>query len=451
MIEDNAVIEEVMRNVFVVAFFNVRKLFLEFKVSVEDAHKKILYEAISKNMNFIDEFHELGFIRMRALPFPLKVRNLRDMELKIDYEEIIGFYDYSDEPKSDRNLDVITFYVSFADRSMFGYFHKDGLKLASEDVRALEMPIVGSLRDCLLSIYNNDPKKPWERVLGHFKTNEKTNELPQSEHVQPTIDTERPVNNQFGPYTSDTAGRPTPIILMGVPYQAKLNTRQIYGKIPSGLDKNIFTSKEIFEPKSSFTNLIAIEALDQKRNPIARQGCYTVHQLRTILRTTMTAFASARAAIQPKDNGSWPDLVIHTGLWGCGVYKNNPGISCLIQYAAAHFVGVVSGKNGPKPAITKLYFHLDPLLNVAKQRGLTLETLQRADLSEKEEKNFRKVLIEIGQFHEGLRLFDEAWEASANKDENRQILPEEFLREIQKRLSEHKHKYFNLHWLPEED
>ncbi|KAJ3121848.1 hypothetical protein HK098_003333 [Nowakowskiella sp. JEL0407] len=437
ILDDNELLENAHRNVFAYAYFNINNLIKEFPAAkkIECEKKLAIYNEYGDNL-YVDDDDLLGFIRMRSMPYPLTVKKFED-ELKFAIEPaplegrngtvcsalepiIVEINENPEYYKYDVAANVVEFYVSFADRAFFGWFYRNNLALASEEVRALEFPVVCSLRFCLEDIYEHGNSVKWKRVISK-----------EPNSIHPVIDPS--THEIFQPVTSDGANRPTPIILIGTPRLGELKTDGIYGKKFQKITPDVAARRlhPITGSKPKI-NFISMEALEQKANPVIRRGAYTIHQLRTLLRTAMTGFAGARATIQPQTvtvgaetKKIWPEMIINTGLWGCGEYGNNPGVICLIQLAAAHFVGSIYDQQTgtAKPAIQRLIFYIG-------------------------EDNKDKALI-----LEGIDLFYSIWneklEIRSRTNEN-EVVPDLFLYRVEQelKLEKYENKY---HWREKND
>ena len=126
----------------------------------------------------------------------------------------------------------------------------------------------------------------------------------------------------MSPRTVD-AGGPTPILIEGVHRECDLD-------LSSGLYGNAFARASLDEVNDSLSilrgptlsNILAVSALPPER------GNYTRDQIRWLFTAAFTAF---RAAVLT----SGSSVVVHTGLWGCGVFGGNRVLLPAIQFLAA--------------------------------------------------------------------------------------------------------------------
>jgi hypothetical protein len=185
-------------------------------------------------------------------------------------------------------------HVNFADPDLFVAY--GSALLAQDELQVLEHPMLGSVREALLS-------------SGH---------------------TARTREN----------GRSTPFLIANVPRHCALDTfpDPDLGR-PHGLYGNQFQQADwpavqsaltILRP-ATITNLICIAA------PIG-VGNYTERQIRDALET---AFTGMRAAVLESSRISpGSDVVIHTGFWGCGAFGGNRSLMVLLQLLAARLAGI---------------------------------------------------------------------------------------------------------------
>ncbi|KAJ3121847.1 hypothetical protein HK098_003332 [Nowakowskiella sp. JEL0407] len=458
---DNEVLESVERHVSVFAHFKINELMQEYPAEhrIECDKKNAIYETFKSTVNDNDRL--LKFVRMESLPYPLGVKKLEieDGDEVLDVSPLRAFtgtpsisnpgweskiveeskkkkhsivVEINQDPayyqyEVSTNPNEVEFYVSFADRALFGWFHKKNLPLASEEVRALEFPVVCSLRYCLEDISDHGiASDKWKKVFpDNLGAGTEIEDV-----YQPKIN--ESTYQKYQPVTSNGSNLPTPIILEAVPRMGHLKVgKNALGPSDEGIYGDRFINLEKKDIKDRLTkldpphkriNLICMEALEQKANPEVRSKAYSTHQLRTLLRTAVTGFAGARALMEPEGGGyNWKEMIINTGLWGCGEYGNNPGVICLIQLAAAHFLGYVHdsqpGNQREKPAISRLIFYVG-----------TSET----------------TLIEAG-----FKIFYDVWnspEIVRKVNGSDQVIPELFLENVQRKLAGEEHQG-KFHWL----
>ncbi|KAJ3121739.1 hypothetical protein HK098_003440 [Nowakowskiella sp. JEL0407] len=421
---DNELLESVKFNVFSFAYFHIKSLMEHYKAdhTIQCKKKAALYKKAKKELT---EDDLLAFVRLRSLPYPMAVRRIKNKvefptahrggeivsgnrPIIVEINEDEQYYQYK------HGDNAVEFYVSFADRKLFGWFQKENLPLATEEVRAMEFPVVCSLRLCLDDIYENgkDKEGNWTKVFPKpIKLRGGAANV-----FGPAIDEN--THELYQPVTSDGANRPTPILLIGTPRMGKLDCGGIYGEEFKGASvETVKDAMTALEPDGSghyeLTNFICMEALEQAANPEVRRGAYSIHQLRTLLRAAMTGFAGARSAIQPNEK-KLHELIINTGLWGCGEYGNNPGVICLIQLAAAYFVGYVYDEDSAreKPAIQRLIFYIGPKETkdpIPKHKKYELVT-------------------------DGIDIFHNLWGMEEIRDTYGNVIPDLFLAKLEKEL-----------------
>ncbi|KAI8800959.1 hypothetical protein BJ742DRAFT_779774 [Cladochytrium replicatum] len=379
--DDSEVIDEVERNTLSILYANTRLLVKNYTPAFESDLKKIIYQKITHGQAQIyNETDRIGVVRFRGIALPRVVP-------MVDINPVIfhGFYQY-DQVTDERN---VPWWVNFTDRTMFAWFHKAGLGLASEEIRAFEHPSMCSLRELLKDIADtkisrgqpNQGNKKWESVIAD--SNGALSCVPDLKaHF---------AHEQFGPITTDAANRPTPILIVGAHRLGAVNTtvptkdgkKSIYAKNFLNADEHDVkvAAQQLPPEQHSWNNFISIEALDKQSNPELRSGFYTQHQLRTLLRTALTGFAGARAVSRGVADPNYaqgarpplnPTVTINTGNWGCGEYGNNKSVIALIQCAATAIVGArFNGVNNPTttrdipladlvPLVDKLQYHCLP-------------------------------------------------------------------------------------------
>jgi hypothetical protein len=197
-------------------------------------------------------------------------------------------YGYEPPADPDRTLE---WYVNFANYDVFSAY--GGPLLAQDELQVAEHPILGSLREALMS--------------------EGVSTL--------TVD----------------HGSPTPILVTGVERRCALDTapNEAEGR-PRGLYGNEFrpASVEAMERATTaimpptITNLIAMEA------PSYGAGLYTIDEIRYILVTAFTGFGAAMVE-SLRERAQPPAVVVHTGFWGCGAYGGDRVLMTLLQLLAA--------------------------------------------------------------------------------------------------------------------
>jgi hypothetical protein len=185
-------------------------------------------------------------------------------------------------------------HVNFADPNLF-VAYGSGL-LAQDELQVLEHPILGSVREALLTSGSS------ARTRGD--------------------------------------GRSTPVLITNVPRQCALDTfpdsdqgrpRGLYGNHFQQAAWPAVQSALAVQSAGTRTNLICIAA------PTG-SGYYTEAQIRDVLET---AFTGMRAAVLESLRLS-PEakVVVHTGFWGCGAFGGNRSLMGLLQLLAARLASV---------------------------------------------------------------------------------------------------------------
>ena len=192
-----------------------------------------------------------------------------------------GFYDYVVGGGT-------AWHVNFADPQLF-VAYGSGL-LAQDEIQVLEHPILGSLRESLLS-------------MGiRTRTEEETG--------------------------------PTPVLIQNAERVCEIDTapsdtspRGLYGnRFQVASPEAVRAALRVF-PTPTLSNLIAIAA------PVG-SGIYTRQQITSILYTAFTGF---RAAVLSSPQHP---VEIHTGFWGCGAFGGNRPLMVALQLLAARLADV---------------------------------------------------------------------------------------------------------------
>ncbi|ORY41858.1 hypothetical protein BCR33DRAFT_326415 [Rhizoclosmatium globosum] len=262
---------------------------------------------------------------------------------------------------------VVEWYVSFTDQGLYQF--NDSHNFASEEIKALENPVLGSLRECMYDLSRkgvlyaskNFGRSPLIHDDIHFH-------LPKHKQKDEFRDSE------IDPLSRDLAGLCTPILIQGAPKLATLNPpREKYGK-PVTDFATVATAGQVLKSMTTFwpkhdrvkNNFICMSAPDRLANPLRpKMGPYTIYQIRQIFRTAYTAFRGAvlksketfeclkEEAKIPVTSGSVTvdfegtvldgkvlEVAVHTGDWGTGEFQNNPKVIAYLQIAAAYAAGV---------------------------------------------------------------------------------------------------------------
>ncbi len=231
----------------------------------------------------------LVFSRWREMTLPDAFPSARQTVFEAR-EDLFGY-----EPAS-KGSAAVEWYLNFADHDLFCAY--GGPLFAQDEMQVAEHPALGSLREALL-------------------------------------------HSGVDPATVED-GEPTPVLILGVERRCAVATdRNAALGRPFGLYGNYFARarpdviersvKPIVPPTT--TNLIAMEA------PAYGQGAYNLEQIHYILRTAFTGFSAAMIE-SGRESTRRPEVVIHTGFWGCGAYGGNRVLMTLLQLLAAHLSDV---------------------------------------------------------------------------------------------------------------
>lgn len=271
------------------AVFEAQELVASFPPQLRNRNKKVVYRIACPP----GTTHQgrLIFTRWQGMPLPERFPPDRPKTLLEPREDVFG---YEPPPVGSR---AVEWYLNFAHFDLFCAY--GGSLFAQDEMQVAEHPALGSLREALLA----------------------------SKTIQPLT-----VEN----------GQPTPVLVRGVERRCAVATdRNVAEGRPQGLYGNCFSlakadvvecaTRPIQPP--TITNLIAIEA------PSYGNGAYTVDQIDYILRTAYSGFRAARIesahAAEELRAPEPPEVVIHTGFWGCGAYGGNRILMALVQMLTA--------------------------------------------------------------------------------------------------------------------
>lgn len=218
----------------------------------------------------------IGFSRWREMTLP---EALPDREPILEVRE--GAFGYEAEPAN-----VVSWYMNFADRELFGYY--GGRLLAQDELQVLEHPALGSVREALVAA------KVKAVTVEH--------------------------------------GRPTPVLVTGVERRCALATEKLYGNRFAAADADTVTrATRVLSPPTR-SNILAMEA------PSGGRGVYRRSEIDYVLATAFTGYSAVRlesARLAPE-----PVVAIHTGFWGCGAFGGNRVLMALLQLLAARLARI---------------------------------------------------------------------------------------------------------------
>jgi hypothetical protein len=316
--------------------FDTRKLVEDFPPRLRDRNKEVVYRIACPPGRAHDG--KLVFSHWPAMTLPERF-SADAPNTAFEYREDLFGY----EPTPPGRL--VEWYLNFADRELF--YAYGGPLFAQDEMQVAEHPALGSLREALLA---SDTSKA------------------------------RTVEN----------GQPTPVLIRGVERRCVVATdrNETEGR-PLGLYGNYFSraKAEVVERATrpivppTLTNLIAIEA------PRHGSGAYNLAEIDYTLRTAYTGFRAAQVesahAVAEAHASSPPEVVIHTGFWGCGAYGGNRVLMALLQFLAARLAHV-----------NRLVFHT---FNRVGMEAFTtaLQTLEHVFLAGDASVNVQEVLRKI--------------------------------------------------------
>lgn len=203
-----------------------------------------------------------------------------------------GGFDYAPS-----GVGYVDWHVNFADRLLFGFY--GSALLAQDELQTLEHPILGSLREALVS-------------------------------------------EGCAARTIDAEDKPSPVTVSGVQRRCAIDIRPnpAAGR-PGGLYGNAFGRAPAAQVRAavtplnppSLTNILAIVA------PAGGYGAYRVDTISFILNSAFTGFSAARQESE-RLAGSACRTVIHTGFWGCGAFGGNRELMTILQALAGDLADV---------------------------------------------------------------------------------------------------------------
>jgi hypothetical protein len=204
-----------------------------------------------------------------------------------------GVFSYStpDDPA------IVPWYLNFSDPHLFVAY--DSGLMAQDELQVAEHPVLGSLRDALLS------------------------------KAIPAV-------------TCDQQGKATPVTITGAQRRCAIDTApDAEAGRPAGLYGNAFARATSEQVKAAtrplvpptVSNILAVAA------PPGGYGNYRREEIVEILGTAYTGFRSAReesVRLVADDSRT----VIHTGFWGCGAFGGNRTLMTILQKLASDLAGV---------------------------------------------------------------------------------------------------------------
>jgi hypothetical protein len=262
--------------------FDTQVLMSSHPPKFSDANKKIVYNICCPPG--CTHQGQLAFSRWHAMALP---EYFSPLEHHTDISEREGYFEY--EPSA--NSTQMEWYLNFAHHDLFCAY--GGSLFAQDEMQVAEHPALGSLREALL-------------------------------------------DSNIKPLTVE-GQQPTPILIRGVERRCAISTdRNPEQGRPFGLYGNNFgrAKSEAIEQATkplnppTITNIIAIEA------PAYGEDSYRIAEIEYILKTAFTGFSAARIESRLQLPQA-PNLMIHTGFWGCGAYGGNRVLMALLQLLSA--------------------------------------------------------------------------------------------------------------------
>jgi hypothetical protein len=263
--------------------FDAQKLVAEFPPRITNPNKQVVYRIACAPGSA--HSGQIAFSRwtMAGLPAALEADGARTR-----FEASEGFFGYEPSPEG---RPAVEWHLNFAHSDLFCAY--GGSLFAQDEMQVAEHPALGSLREALL-------------------------------------------RSDIKPLTVEN-GEPTPALVRGVERRCRVATdRNAAQGRPDGLYGNNFSragaeavaraTQAITPP--TISNLLAMEA------PPGGDGRYTRQEIEYILGTAFTGFAAVRLESCP-DGARSPEVVVHTGFWGCGAYGGNRILMALLQLLAA--------------------------------------------------------------------------------------------------------------------
>lgn len=253
-----------------------------------DPNKKIVYAIASPPGS--THSGKIIFSRWQTMPLPdtfSSVNHQTELEIRSNY---FGY-----EPSNKENTEF-EWYLNFAHSDLF-YAYGSSL-FAQDEMQVAEHPVLSSLREALIS-----------------------------QNIKPlTVE----------------KGKPTPILIRGIERRCAIATDPNPAQQrPLGLYGNNFArasqaaiklATKVINPPT-ITNIIAMEA------PTGGFGTYSRRDIEYILITAYTGFFAAQIESNLASTQQ-PDVIIHTGFWGCGAYGGDRVLMSLLQILAARLAGI---------------------------------------------------------------------------------------------------------------
>jgi hypothetical protein len=279
----SSVISPICRRVF-----DTQRLVAEFPPRFSNPNKQIVYRIACPPSS--THSGQIVFSRWAKTSLPTTLE-LDSSQTKFETRQ--DFFGYEPPPEGSP---AVEWYLNFAHYDLFCAY--GGSLFAQDEMQVVEHPALCSLREALL-------------------------------------------RSDIKPLTVEN-GEPTPALVMGVERRCRVATdrKAALGR-PNGLYGNNFSragakaverATQVITPPT-ISNLLAMEA------PAGGNGRYTRQEIEYILSTAFTGFTAARIE-SCQDRAQPPEVVVHTGFWGCGAYGGNRVLMALLQLLAARLAHV---------------------------------------------------------------------------------------------------------------
>lgn len=249
--------------------FSFDELFRAHPPRWVDSNKRAIYTVLEPQIASLRG--RLRFSRWPSAPVP------QDFEFKTEVVSAPDKYSYPPPAKGH-----MEWHVNFADPELFGFY--GGSLFAQDEIQVMEHPALAALREAL--------------------------------------------RNADMAARTEESGRPTPVLVQGVPRMCAIDTSGIYGNAFSrARTERVLAAVSVLVPPT-VSNIIAVAAP-------RGAGTYDAATIGKILQTAFTAFGAARA----QSPGS-ASVTIHSGFWGCGAFGGNRTVMIALQALAAGMAGV---------------------------------------------------------------------------------------------------------------
>lgn len=267
------------------AEFDAGKLLSEYPPRWRHDNKQLVYQ-IGCSSGF-PIAGEVVYARWPAQELPTRIPS------PLPFSVCPGLFAYAVPEEST----VVEWHLNFSDPHLFVAYGSS--LLAQDELQAAEHPILGSIREALLS-------------------------------------------RRLSATTVDQQGNPTPVTITGVQRRCVINTLpNPAAGCPNGLYGNAFarategqvrTATKPLSPPT-ISNILAMAA------PAGGHGEYSREEMLNVLTTAYTGYLAAREESQRLVQGD-SRTVVHTGFWGCGAFGGNRRLMTILQGLAGDLAGV---------------------------------------------------------------------------------------------------------------